>query len=221
MNVRDALQKRKSVRAFLNKSVDTETITRVLDAARHAPSGSNTQPWQVAVVSGDKKLELQKQLEQAHLSGEPEQMEYRYYPQQWVEPYKLRRRECGLQLYSCLNIQREDMERRKNQWQANYRAFDAPVVLFFFMDPTMEAGSFMDYGMFLQSLMLSAVEEGLATCAQAALGQYPDIVKRELGYANDMVLICGMALGYEDESAIINSYRTPRESTQGFTRFFS
>ncbi|SMF24162.1 Nitroreductase [Alteromonadaceae bacterium Bs31] len=220
MKVRDALLQRKSVRAFLNKDVEKDTITRILDAARHAPSGSNTQPWQVAVVSGKKKLSLQKKLENAHLEGVPEKMDYIYYPRQWLEPYKLRRRECGLQLYSTLNIQRDDVEKRKNQWLANYRAFDAPAMLYFFMDPTLETGSFMDYGMFLQSVMLSAEEEGLASCAQAALGQYPELVKTELNYDSKLILICGMALGYEDKKATVNSYRTPRESVASFTQFF-
>jgi len=91
-------------------------------------------------------------------------------------------------------------------------------VLYFFIDPAMKTGSFMDYGMFLQSIMLSAVEEGLATCAQAALGQYPEIVKKELSYEG-MTLVCGMAVGYEDKSALVNSYRTPREPVEVFTRF--
>ena len=102
----------------------------------------------------------------------------------------------------------------------NYRAFDAPVILFFFLDPVMQKGSFLDYGMFIQSVMLAALEAELATCSQAALGQYPRLIKEALGYDQDTVLICGMALGYEDKEAPINSYRTPREEVETFTRFF-
>jgi nitroreductase len=147
-------------------------------------------------------------------------MDYNYYPQEWNEPFKKRRVICGAQLYSALNIERHDKERRLKQWVANYRAFDAPVVLFFFIDRAMQKGSFLDYGMFLQSLMLAAVAEGLATCPQAAIGQYPKLVKDFLGYGQDMILVCGMALGYEDKDAPVNNYRTEREAVEVFTRFF-
>ena len=220
MNVRDALRQRKSVRAFLDRPVDRATIARLLDAARHAPSGANTQPWQVAVVSGRMKRAIQQKMEEAFRAGRRGQPDYPYYPEQWFSPYRERRIACGMQLYDALGIAREDKARRLEQWAANYRAFDAPVALFFFMDKGLATGSFMDFGMFLQSLMLAAVEEGLATCPQAALGEYPDIVKAELGYPQDAVLVCGMALGYENADAPVNSYRTPREDVHTFTRFF-
>lgn len=220
MNVHDALAARKSVRAFLDSPLSRETVSRVLDSARNSPSGVNTQPWQVAVVMGEKKEALQKMIEDAFNRGEKPQMDYQYYPLKWSEPYKTRRFQCGLQLYAALGIKREEKERRKEQWIANYRAFDAPVMLYFFMETGMETGSFMDYGMFLQSVMLAAVEEGLATCPQAALGEYPKIVKDFLGYPQDSILICGMALGYEDTAARVNNYRTTREPVDTFTRFF-
>jgi nitroreductase len=220
MNVKDALSARKSTRAFLDKPVATETVVRILDAARHAPSGANTQPWQVAVVRGEKKRRLGESLEHAYRSGVKPRMDYNYYPVVWESPYTERRKACGYQLYETLGISRDDKQRRGEQWVANYRAFGAPVELFFFMDAGLEAGSYVDYGMFLQSVMLAAVEEGLATCPQAALADFPDIVKRELGYPPDRLLICGMALGYEDTEAKVNSYRTPREPVQAFARFF-
>ncbi len=220
MTVAEALKLRKSTRSFLNKQVDVEIIQRILDAARHAPSGVNTQPWQVAVVSGAKKHELEKAMEDAFNNGVKGKMDYQYYPNEWQEPYKSRRKACGLQLYSTLQIVREDKARQKQQWLANYRAFDAPVALFFFMDSAMETGSFLDYGMFLQSVMLAAVEEGLAICPQAALGEYPQIIKEKLDYPAESILICGIALGYEDKEAVVNSYRTPREEVDSFTKFF-
>lgn len=220
MNIEAALQARKSTRAFLEKSVSLEQVSRILAAARHAPSGANTQPWQVAVVTGTMKAELGRRMEEAFRAGVKPAMDYQYYPRQWQEPYKTRRNVTGVQLYRSLNIAREDKERRAAQWAANYRAFGAPVVLFFFMDPVMETGSFMDYGTFLQSIMLLAVSEGLATCPQAALGEYPVIVKQYLGYPDDSILVCGMALGYEDKDAAVNSYRTVREEVDAFSRFF-
>lgn len=220
MNVHDALAARKSVRAFLDNPLSRDVVSRVLDSARNSPSGVNTQPWQVAAVMGEKKEALQKMIEDAFNRGEKPQMDYQYYPLKWSEPYKTRRFQCGLQLYAALEIKREEKERRREQWIANYRAFDAPVMLYFFMDQGMETGSFMDYGMFLQSVMLAAVQEGLATCPQAALGEYPKIVKDVLGYPEDSILICGMALGYEDTTAKVNSYRTTREPVDTFTKFF-
>mgnify|MGYP001824633765 CR=1 FL=1 len=148
-------------------------------------------------------------------------MDYLYYPLEWPEPYRGRRKVCGLQMYSALQIRREDTQARADQWAANYRAFDAPFMLLFYMDGLLETGSFLDFGMFLQSLMLAATAEGLATCPQAALAEYPEIVKTELGLAEDCILICGMALGYEDKDAVVNSYRTPREPIEAWVRFES
>lgn len=220
MNVAEALQQRKSVRAFLDREVEESKIKTILNAARHAPSGANTQPWQVAVVSGETKLKLQKKIESKFRQGDKGRADYTYYPENWVEPYKSRRVACGLQLYSTLNIAREDKQRQLEQWAANYRAFDAPVMLLFFMDGHMQTGSFIDYGMFLQSIMLLAVEQGLATCPQAALADYAALIKTVLEYPPDDILLCGMSLGYEDKEALVNSYRTPREEVDSFTRYF-
>ena len=220
MNVEDALQQRKSVRAFLDKAVQEEKINTILTAASHAPSSVNTQPWQVAVVSGECKQKLQNRIEMAFRGGDKGKADYRYYPNEWIEPFKSRRKACGLQMYSTLGIKREDKNRQLDQWAANYRSFGAPVMLLFFMDKMMQAGSFMDYGMFLQSIMLVALEQGLATCPQASLADYADIIREDLNYPKDSILLCGMALGYEDKDALINVYRTPRESIDSFTRFF-
>ena len=160
-------------------------------------------------------------MQDAFKQGVKGTMDYQYYPTTWTEPYKARRIACGLQLYSTMGITREDKSKQQQQWMSNYRGFDAPVVMFFFLDNHMEAGSFIDYGMFLQSIMLAAVEEGLATCPQAALGEYPSVVKDVLGYHQDSILLCGMAIGYEDTTARINSYRTPREPIESFTKSFS
>ncbi len=221
MNVIEALKTRHSTRAFQDKAIPEDTIIEILDAARYAPSGVNTQPWQVAVLSGDSKQNLQEKIEQAFRNGEKSQLDYQYYPEQWEEPYKSRRKACGLKMYSALGITREDKERQMDQWAANYRAFDAPVMLLFFMDGAMQTGSFIDYGMFIQSVMLAAVDKGLATCPQASLAEYPELVKHELGYLKDSILVAGMAMGYEDREAAVNSYRTDREAVDEFARFFS
>jgi nitroreductase len=220
VKVTEALEKRKSTRAFLDRAVEPHLVQELLDAACHAPSGANTQPWQVAVVTGDSKRRLQRHIEQAYQSGQSPHPDYVYYPTRWEEPYRSRRKSCGLQLYSALHIERGDRQRQREQWAANYRAFDAPVALLFFMDACRQTGSFLDYGMFLQSLMLAAVEKGLASCPQAALAEYPRIVKQQLGYPADCLLVCGVALGYEDTQAAVNRYRVPREPASRFTRWF-
>jgi nitroreductase len=220
MTIFEILKQRKSVRAYLDKPVEKEKINAIFDAARYAPSGVNTQPWQVAVVTGDSKLALQSKIEAAFRAGNKGQADYTYYPTQWIEPYKARRKDCGLLMYQTLKIERSDKQRQLDQWAANYRAFDAPVMLLFFMDKNMQTGSYMDYGMFLQSVMLAAVELGLATCPQASLADYPEIINTELGYSDDSILLCGMALGYEDKNAMVNSYRTVREEASSFIDCF-
>lgn len=221
MNIEDALRQRKSVRAFHSRAVEPEKIKAILAAASHAPSGANMQPWLVAVVTGETKKKLQSKIENSFRNNEQKNADYRYYPTTWKNPYKRRRVHCGRQMYNALDIQRKNKQQRFDQWAANYRSFDAPVMMLFFLDASMEAGSFLDCGMFLQSIMLSALEHGLSTCPQASLSEYPKIIKETLGYPQDSTLLCGMALGYEDTSATINSYRTPREEVESFTRFYS
>jgi nitroreductase len=220
MNISEAIKQRHSVRAFLDKPVHPQQIIQILDTARQAPSGANTQPWQVAVLTGASKDNVSATIIDAFENDEQQQPDYNYYPTTWQPPYLDRRRACGFQLYQSLNIGRQDKARRQAQWAANYQAFDAPVMLLFFMDGIMQTGSFMDFGMFLQSIMLTAIEHGLATCPQAALAEYPHLVKPLLGYPDNSILICGMALGYEDTEAAINQYRTAREAVDTFTRFF-
>lgn len=220
MNIFETLKQRKSIRAYLDTPVEQEKINKILHAARYAPSGVNTQPWQVAVVTGKTKQRLQAKIETAFRTGIKGKAEYAYYPEQWIEPYKSRRKECGLMMYQTLQIERSDKQRQLDQWAANYRSFDAPVMLLFFMEKSMQTGSYLDYGMFIQSIMLAAVDLGLSTCPQASIADYPKIVKSELAYADDKVLLCGMALGYADDTALINSYRTTREKVESFTDYF-
>ena len=219
MNVSEAIRSRKSVRAFLDKPVSRETIESILDIARWAASGTNTQPWEVVVLQGEAKDSLCQRIVDSFESGQKSRMDYHYYPVNWKEPYKSRRFECGMALYRALDIQREDTERRKSQWVANYRAFDAPAMLLYFMDRELESGSFMDFGQFLQSVMLAAMDHGLATCPQAALAEYPDVVRDALGLGEEKLMLCGTALGYEDTAHPVNNYRTARESVADFTRF--
>ena len=221
LNVSESLVARKSVRAFLDKSVDADLIKQILGSARHAPSGTNTQPWQVAVVSGMTKQQLDEKLIAAFRSNIPKELDYKYYPESVTLEMKRRLLECGLQMYQTLAIERGDTGKRLLQWEKNYSAFGAPVVMYIFMPKIIEKGSFLDCGMFIQSISLMATSLGLATCVQAALAEYPNIVREQLQYTNDMLLVCGIALGYEDKAAVVNNYRTPREELDKFVRFFA
>ena len=221
MDVKKALSERKSTRAFVDKEVPIEVVNAIIEQAKTAPSGVNTQPWQIAVVTGNSKTKLCDKLEEAFRAGKKGTMDYSYYPTEWVDEYKERRKACGILMYSTLEISREDKQKQLDQWALNYQAFGAPVILLFFIDKVMEKGSYMDYGMFLQSIMLSAVGHGLATCPQAALGEYPEIVRQEFPNYKDKVVLCGMALGYEDKDQIVNSYRTPREEIGRFVNYYN
>ena len=220
MDVTTALKTRKSVRAFEKRPLGQRTIYEILDAARHAPSGVNMQPWEVAVVSGDAKARLDEALETAFREGAASSMAYDYYPEVWEEPFKSRRKACGLQMYEAVGITRKDQERQREQWAANFRAFDAPTVLFLLIDASLATGAFLDCGIFLQSAMLAATERGVSTCPQAALAEYAEVVKDVLGIDREKVLVAGMAMGYEDTGAAVNGYRTPREAVEDFTLFF-
>jgi len=179
------------------------------------------QPWRVVVATGEAKLAIERQIEARFRAGVRGEPDYRYYPAQWKEPFRSRRFACGMQLYAALGIGHGDKERRLEQWIENYRAFGAPVVLYFFMDSNLEVGSFMDMGIFLQSVMLLAMEEGLGACPQQAFAEYPEIVKKELGIGAGFVLLCGMAMGYEDTASPVNQYRTPRIELGEFVEFLS
>lgn len=221
MNTEEAIRNRKSVRAYLDKAVSDDQINQLLSLAACSPSGANTQPWQVAVIRADTKQKLQQALERAFASGEKSEKDFQYYPLEWTPLYKQRRVDCGAQLYDALQIKRADTERRREQWARNYRAFDAPVLLMFFLDSSLETGSFMDAGMFMQTLMVAAVHMGLATCAEAALAEYPQVVREVLGMNSSTKVVCGMALGYEDTTAPVNQYRTPRAKPAEFTSWFN
>lgn len=221
MNTIDAIRARKATRAFLPTAVEEKLVREILDAARYAPSGVNSQPWQVAVVMGERKKALSEKMLGAFHQGIKPHLEYQYYPREWREPYKSRRKQSGMSLYNALGITLDNPERRKAQQGRNYIAFDAPVMLFFFIDRDLELGSYLDYGMFLQNIMLAATEKGLSTCPQVSLAEYPEIVRSELGYGDDKLLLCGMAIGYEDPDAPENQYRNAREEVSTFTQFFS
>ncbi len=220
MNISQAIKNRASTRAFLDKPVSQEVIKSVIDIARWAPSGANLQPWRVVVVTGNTKRQISEEIIDARGKELNEHPEYQYYPEEWFEPYKSRRYKTGLALYSALNIGREDKDKRQEVWNKNYHFFDAPVGLLFFLDKRMGQGALVDMGIFLQSIMLAALEFNLATCPQASIADYPDVVRKILCIDENELLLAGMALGYADMSNPINRYRTERESVEKILTFY-
>jgi nitroreductase len=218
VHVHDALRARGSTRAFLPTPVDAHTVWRILDAARYAPSGSNIQPWQVHVVAGPARDALCAAVLDVASSAGPKAFSwpYNYYPVKWREPYLARRRACGWGLYGTLGIERGDRAAMAAQELRNYDFFGAPVGLFLFIDGDLEIGSWLDCGMFLQSVMLAAQAEGLATCPQAAWAPFHTIVRAHVGAPESQVLICGLALGRADPDALVNRFRPARESVEIF-----
>ncbi len=213
---------RRSVRGFLPTPVQKETILEIIDIAARAPSGTNIQPWQVVVVTGERKEALSRELIETALDAgkdEKHSQEYAYYPEKWIPPYIERRRKVGYDLYGLLGISKGDREAMARQFAKNYEFFGAPVGLFFLIDRIMGQGSWLDYGMFLQNVMLAAKARGLDTCPQAAFIKYHRIVARHLGITESQQLVCGMSLGYEDTTKIENTLTTGREPAANFTRF--
>jgi nitroreductase len=217
MDVLEAMRGRKSTRAYLDKLVTRATIESILDAARWAPSGVNTQPWQVAVVTGATKEKIGMDMLAARKARQVENPDYTYYPKDWQEPYKSRRKASGLALYAALNIGKDDVFARLKAWNGNYHFFGAPVGLLFFVDRELSQGAWVDMGMFIENVMLAARGHGLDTCPQASLAEYPDIVRGILNIPATRTLVCGMALGYADANAPVNRYRTEREPVSTFS----
>lgn len=217
--VEAAIVSRRSIRAFLPRAVPRDLVLRLLDIAARAPSGSNIQPWQVVVVTGDALKALGAELRALSLAGDPGSEEFRYYPREWREPYISRRRKVGWDLYSTLGIGRADKDQMAAQLARNFVFFDALVGLFFTIDRDMEQGSWLDYGMFLQNVMVAARGLGLDTCPQAAFNKYGQVIAERLAVPADRMLVCGMALGYGDMSAPENNFPTEREPAEAFTRF--
>ena len=216
MSVEEAIVGRQSIRAFLDKPVPHEVLERVLQIAGRAPSGSNIQPWRVYVIEGSVKDKLCDELVARHKSGDEGKREYNYYPVKWRDPYLARRRETGWGLYSLLGLTRDDKAGMTAQARQNFTFFGAPVGLIFTIDRDMELGSWLDTGMFIQSVMLAARGEGLETCSQAAFCQYHVVIQQRLKIPTDQQVICGMAVGYGDAGAKINNFRTTRIPTTEF-----
>ena len=221
-----AIENRFCVRAFSPAPVPRQSIEAILRVASRSPSGTNAQPWQVYVLQGASRDALVEKVCAAYDEGYRNpaaaarfQEEYDYYPRQWIDPSLARRRENGWSLYGLLGIAKGDKEKMHAQHRRNFRFFDAPVGLIFTIDRVMGAGSLLDCGMFLQNIMVAARARGLHTCPQAAWNHYGSIILPHIGASAEEKIVCGMALGWADEAARVNTFQTPREPVEGFTRW--
>lgn len=217
-----AITSRHSMRAFLPTEVPRDVIEQILRVAARAPSGTNTQPWQVHVLTGAAKQRFSARIQAAF--DDPAELathqeEYAYYPREWAAPYIDRRRKVGWDLYGLLGIGKTDKARMHDQHGRNYQFFDAPVGLVFSIDRVMQQGSWLDYGMFLQNIMIAARARGLHTCPQAAFTQFHRLIADELRLRPEQMLVCGMALGHADPAAVENSLVTERAPVAEFARF--
>ena len=215
-----AIVTRGSTRAFLSTPVEHRLIKQILSVAAWAPSGTNMQPWKVIVLAGKARQRLSDAISEAFFSSDKvHERTWKYYPDKFFEPYKARRRACGIGLYQTLGIGKEETEKMRQQRARNYKFFDAPVGMIFSIHNDLEIGSWMDFGMFLQNIMVSARGHGLHTCAQAAFSDFHTIIKEQLGIPDNETVVCGMAMGYADPNQKVNQYRPEREPLSSYANF--
>jgi len=224
--VDEAITSRMSMRAFSDQPVPRDTIEAILQVASRAPSGTNTQPWKVYVLQGASRDSLVRQVCATHdeWRDHPEKAAqhpeaYDYYPEKWVSPYIERRRENGWGLYGLLGIVKGEKDKMHAQHQRNFCFFDAPVGLMFTIDKVMGRGSLLDYGMFLQNIMVAARGRGLHTCPQAAWNNFAHIILPHIGAPDSEMLVCGMSLGWIQANEPVNTFFTPREDVANFTHW--
>lgn len=219
-----AMTSRRSIRAFLPTLVEREDIEAILNVASRAPSGTNTQPWKVYVLTADIKERLSSAILRVYndpVLRKEHIEEYAYYPREWVSPYVDRRRKVGWDLYGLLGLTRDNKADMHAQHGRNYAFFDAPVAMIFTIDRIMEQGSWLDYGMFLQNIMIAARGRGLDTCPQAAFNDFHRVIAEVLQLSPNEMVVCGMSLGFADHSKIENSLVTEREPVSSFAKFMT
>jgi len=223
--VHAAITSRRSVRKFLPDPVPADALRRILTGAAYAPSGHNIQPWHVWVVTGAARDRVSAavlaEIERAEAAGDKDahQAEFDYYPTEWFEPYIGRRRATGFGLYAALGIDRKDYARRTEQMLENFRFFGAPVGMFLTFDRRLAEGTFMDIGMFIQTILIGARGEGLHSCGQVAWTSYHKIIRAELQIPDEQMFVCGISLGYEDPDAAANTLRVDKLDVDDFTTF--
>lgn len=211
MNVTDAILSRFSARAFLDKPVDGAMLREIIEVAQRSPSGGNLQPWHVWVLGGDPMAKFRALVkERLTISPMGEGSEYNIYPPNLKEPYRSRRFQCGEDLYATIGVTRDNRAGRLEQFARNFDFFGAPAAMFFAIDREMQQGQWADLGMFMQSIMLLLRERGLHSCPQEAWSVWYKTVGEFLAIPSELMLFCGLSVGYLDEAQPINTLRTQR-----------
>ncbi len=219
--VSEAVETRRSLRAFLPDKVEPKLLKEILVKASRAPSGTNMQPWNVHLLFGESQAKVSQAVLQDYDNNVPYDEEQPYYPDKFFEPYLSRRRKVGWDLYGLLGIEKGDKEKMKAQHRRNYEFFSAPAAAIFTIHRDLNIGSWLDYGMYLQSVMLLAREAGLHTCPQAAFCGYHKAIRTALALEDSEVVVCGMAFGYADFSAVENTLQTDRADADEFIKIYS
>jgi nitroreductase len=216
MNVIDAVNARMSIRQFTGEPVSDDLLRGLMTDAARAPSGGNVQPWRIYAVNGESMPRLREFLATQRPIDEPE---YDIYPKSLTEPYRTNRFRVGEMMYATLGISREDKDGRRQQFAHNNEFFDAPAAIFCYIDRQMGPPQWSDLGMYLQTLMLLAVERGLGTCAQEYWSVRHKAVTAFVGAPEDEMLFCGMAIGHPDPTAPINTLQSERMTLDQFATF--
>ena len=221
MSVSDIIKQRKSVRAYLDKQVDSELIETIFSEAQHSPSNCNTQPWHVTVISGDARNVLEKAMLNQIMNGDAPNPHFKPGDQGLENQYRKRQIACAISLYDSLDIKYEEKEKRQQLMLRNWQFFGAPHVAFFSMPKSMGEINAVDMGIYLQTVMLLMTENGLASCPQGALAMYPDAVYDMANIPEDCAIMFGLSFGYSAEKEPINSFDVGREPLSNSVEFIS
>jgi nitroreductase len=219
MHIDEALRVRRSCRAFKPDPVSRELMEELLTIASRAPSGTNIQPWKMHIVAGEVRARLEREV-LAHRESNPHDTRAEF-PRESKrkEPYTSRMRKLGKEMYTLIGIPKGDEAANWAQWGRNYKFFDAPVGIIFTIDKDLDRMSYVDLGMFMQSLMLAAKARGLDTCAQGAWNGYWSATRRVLNVPDEDYIVCGISLGYADERHPVNTLVSEREPLEKFATF--
>ncbi len=219
MDILEAIRYRQSIRAFEKKEVSKDIINEILFNASFAPSGGNTQPWKIYVLSPEKMKILEQSVLKQLDEGNTEKTDFNIYPPDMPDRFKDHIKACGLLMYDALAIKKDDFEGRLNQLKKNFSFFEAPVGMIVTVDKLADVNGWGHVGHFIQNICLASLSFGLGTCLQESWSMYPQTVKEHVDFSDDEVLWCGIALGYPDLTNPINKYRTSRKSITDLAKY--
>jgi nitroreductase len=219
VELHECLTNRRSIRAFIPKEVGRRVLQKIIEAANRSPSYMNTQPWEVFVVSGEKKEVLAKRLYKEAVSGTAPNPDLPF-PAEWPEAIGRRSMEHRLRRFKALGVDPNDQEKMRQGYLRNFQFYGAPCILFIGLEKSLTPWSIFDLGLFTGSLLLAAHAEGLGAVPQALSMSYPDLVRKELGIPSNMRLLLSVAMGYPDPEALVNQYESTRKGPDEYVRWY-